>query len=100
LPDPGHRPALSEPPWEVERETGTGRIFATRFTAGLIDPDGLAKGYVLDRACAAGWAEAGEGTLSVNLGGDLRVLGEGPIEVGVTDPRAPAENVAPLLRLR
>ena len=63
--------------------------------------DAIAKGYVVDRAFAAGVAAAGEDAevLSFQIGGDLRV-GKAPRDVGVVDPRYPSANASPLCTLR
>jgi hypothetical protein len=59
--------------------------------------DGLAKGYIIDRAAAAAKA-AGALDILLDIGGDMYV--EGTAMVGVADPKAPADNSPPLCRLR
>ncbi|MCB9876250.1 MAG: DUF2271 domain-containing protein [Planctomycetes bacterium] len=63
--------------------------------------DGVAKGFVVDRAFAAGVAAGGDAAkvLSFQIGGDVRI-GGGVRDVRVTDPRAPSANGAPLCTLQ
>lgn len=70
---------------------------ATRPDAVVIDPDALAKGYVVDAALAAARAAApGLAGLMVDIGGDLRCWGRNPRgwTVGVAAP-GDADNAAP-----
>jgi thiamine biosynthesis lipoprotein len=66
--------------------------------------DGIAKGYVVDRALlAAREAAPSLRGLLVDIGGDLAVWGEGPggrWGVGVADPLRPEDNAAPAAVLR
>jgi len=59
--------------------------------------DALAKGYVVDRAFAAGVKVAGKfaDVLSFQIGGDMR-LGLQQRQVGIVDPEHPAVNATPL----
>lgn len=74
--------------------------------AGRFDLDGIAKGYIVNRAleAALGVVPKVEGAL-LEIGGDLRVQGNckpglrAPWVVSVADPRDPADNAAPLARL-
>ena len=71
-------------------------------TADRLDLNSLGKGYIIDHALAA--AQAAVPTLLggvINLGGDIRTWGIASAErsawrIGVADPRAPADNAAPL----
>lgn len=74
---------------------------ATVDLRGPVTLDALAKGYVVDRAFAAGVAAGGTAArvLAFQIGGDVR-LGSAPRKVGVVDPRAPSANGRPLARLR
>jgi len=65
--------------------------------------DGLAKGYIIDRALEAGLtASAAVRGLILDIGGDVRALGMAPgtdgWRVGVPDPFSPADN-APLVEV-
>jgi len=99
--------------WCVERG-GEGRpSWATKLVDGPVNPDGLAKGYVIDAACRAGHVRAlaetcgdesaGDSAVPevlVNVGGDLRHMGPEGIPVAVVDPFADAENAPPVARVR
>lgn len=71
-------------------------------TTDRLDLNSLGKGYIIDHALAA--ALAAVPTLRggvINLGGDIRTWGIASAErsawrIGVADPRAPADNAAPL----
>lgn len=75
-------------------------------TTDRIDLNSLGKGYIIDRALAA--AQAAVPDLRggvINLGGDIRTWGIAPADraawrIGVADPRAPADNAAPLTVLQ
>ncbi|MEW4456034.1 DUF2271 domain-containing protein [Bremerella sp. JC817] len=59
--------------------------------------DGLAKGYVLDAVCQVVQQEFPEvQDFVVNIGGDLRKLGEAPLELSIENPRNAAEGAKPL----
>lgn len=62
-----------------------------------LDLDGLAKGYIADRAAQKA-LEAGAQAALVNLGGDLARLGPGWALVEVEDPLGP-DNAPPAFRL-
>lgn len=76
-------------------QTG-GLISAHVDGAHTLNVDALGKAFVIDRAVAVARQFAGGGLL--NLGGDLRAWGESAWPVALADPRAPAENAAPLAR--
>ena len=60
----------------------------------------LAKGLIVERACqhVAGEVEVDE--LLVNIGGDLRHVGEPGVVVAIEDPARPYDNAEPLARVR
>lgn len=62
-----------------------------------LDLDGLAKGYIADKAAEAA-LRAGARAALVNLGGDLARRGPGKAEVLVEDPLGP-DNARPAFRL-
>lgn len=88
--------ALNKPLWTVDDTRGTAR----RLTRLAISLDGLAKGYIVDRAAARARAVDGVSQVLVNIGGDLRHHGARALTVGVADPRAPAENAPPIAVVR
>jgi thiamine biosynthesis lipoprotein len=58
--------------------------------------DALGKGFIIDRAVAVARRLAPGGLL--NLGGDIRAWGDTAWEIGVADPRNPADNAPPIAR--
>lgn len=59
--------------------------------------DGLAKGYILDVVCQTVAARHPEvRNFTINIGGDLRKLGEKPLSVSIADPADASEGAAPL----
>jgi len=64
------------------------------------DLDGMAKGYIVDRALEAAMAAPGVTGAMVDIGGDVRVAGEAADgdgwRIGLSDPLLPYEN-APVL---
>jgi thiamine biosynthesis lipoprotein ApbE len=93
---------VSEPAWRLDKSAGT----VTLLSAAGVNIDSLGKGYVIDKALAAGRAKdptiAG---LLVDVGGDLRVWGSpgvgGPAWViGVSDPKHSQENAPLLTRIK
>ena len=61
----------------------------------VLDLDGLAKGWVVDRAAEV-VREPDVGWLMVNVGGDLRLVGPGPVRVAIEDPGSRVDNAPPL----
>lgn len=59
-----------------------------------VDLDGIAKGYVVDRALAA---VSGTTSALVNIGGDLAC--RGTVTVAIEDPTTPYDNAPPLTRV-
>lgn len=100
----GHPMAPDTHRWRVERDAEGGQAWATKLVDGPVNPDGIAKGYVVDAACRAGYFRASaEGCepgfapeVMVNVGGDLRHMGPGGITAAVVDPFADAENAPPV----
>ncbi len=57
----------------------------------------IAKGYIVDRACAAALAPGrGLHGLLLNVGGDLRVRGEAPRTLGIAAPWTDSESTEPI----
>jgi thiamine biosynthesis lipoprotein len=78
--------------WTIDNE---GNV--TRHDSLPISLDGLGKGYILDAVCnvvAKQFPEVGKFT--VNIGGDLRKVGDGPLAVDVTNPADSSEGALPL----
>jgi len=60
-----------------------------------LDLDGLAKGWVVDRA-AETVRDPEVGWVLVNVGGDLRLTGAGSVRVALEDPASAVDNAPPL----
>ncbi|MFZ6751428.1 FAD:protein FMN transferase [Undibacterium sp. Ren11W] len=58
----------------------------------LLDLGGIAKGYAVDQAILA-LQQAGVQNACVNAGGDLRVIGDEAIQIGIRDPHAPTKMI-------
>ncbi|QDV35264.1 DUF2271 domain-containing protein [Tautonia plasticadhaerens] len=78
--------------WRLDPAAGT----AERSAAGPISLDGIAKGFIVERACAAA-LDPGRGVrgLLLNVGGDLRAVGEGFGVVGLAPPKGDSEAAEP-----
>lgn len=72
----------------------------TRHTDQPFNLNSVAKGYILQKVTEAVKQVMGITAGIVNLGGDMAVWGEPERTVGVQDPFTPAENAAPLTRIR
>lgn len=74
--------------------------WVTRLSNTPITLNAIAKGEIVDRACAAALASSPEVfEVVVNIGGDLVVRGEKAVLATVTDPRCDAQNAPPLARV-
>ena len=82
----------ARPLWEVSRPPGGRSPVARRLTSAALSLDAIAKGYIVDRACSAAAQATRSSDMLVNIGGDIRHIGENRVVVGVTDPRSDAEN--------
>jgi FAD:protein FMN transferase len=60
----------------------------------------VAKGYIVDELAATAFAGASIFEAMVNIGGDIRHLGEGGLIVDVLDPRSNAANAEVVSRVR
>jgi thiamine biosynthesis lipoprotein len=77
----------------TERELASARR-GRRLTG--LDLNGIAKGWIVDRAAAAAMALQGSRQITVNGGGDIRHTGPDILRVGIEDPQRPYDNAAPL----
>jgi FAD:protein FMN transferase len=84
--------AMAGPLWRVDRERSTAR----RLTRLPVTLNAIAKGFIIDAACATAAATEGVIQVLVNIGGDLRHRGARPLTVDIADPFADAENAPPL----
>ena len=81
----------TQPLWEVDLAGSRAR----RLTTAPATLNSIAKGYIIDQAAESGFKMAGVRQVMVNLGGDIRHLGEGRLRTQITDPFAAAENAEP-----
>jgi thiamine biosynthesis lipoprotein ApbE len=82
--------------WKLD---GTART-AERMGDCPLSLDAIAKGYIVERACQAGFdPEHGVRGLVLNVGGDLRVQGNFTQMVGIVAPSADSESSEPLTRI-
>ena len=84
-----------QPHWRLDAKART----ATRLDDAPIALNSLAKSYIVGRAASAARASGATG-VTANIGGDLAVRGQMTETVDIVNPRADAENGAPLERLR
>ena len=55
--------------------------------------DGIAKGMIVDSACAVALKVAGIEGVMINIGGDLRIAGNFQDEVSIADPKSPTKSL-------
>lgn len=86
------RTSMLAPAWRLDPRART----AERLAGGPLTLDAIAKGYIVEKACAAGLDPArGVRGLLLNVGGDMRACGETPRRVGLVDPRADSDSAEP-----
>jgi FAD:protein FMN transferase len=87
------RESLARPAWRLDAASRT----AEPLGDAAISFNAIAKGYILEQACDAAM-KSGRGVrgLVLNVGGDLRAMGESDGSVGVVDPLADSESSPPL----
>lgn len=86
----------NETHWRLAASRGT----ATRLSNAPISLDGIAKGFITERALAAAMeAPEIQGAL-LNLGGDMRVAGDIEETIRIADPRQHAVNAPPIAVIR
>lgn len=84
-----------QPHWRLDAKAHA----ATRLNDAPIALNSLAKSYIVGRAALAACASGATG-VTVNIGGDLAVRGQMTETVDIVNPRADAENGAPIKRVR
>ncbi len=88
------RALMNPPAWKLDPATRT----AERLSDCPLSLNGIAKGYIVGRACEAaldGYRDV-KGVL-LNVGGDLRVFGDFSRTVGIVAPWADSESSEPLV---
>lgn len=87
------RALVARPAWRLDLVAKT----AERLSDCPLTFNAIAKGYIVEKACAAGM-NGGRGIrgLLLNVGGDLRVAGDESWTVGIVDPSHDSESTLPL----
>jgi thiamine biosynthesis lipoprotein len=83
---------LEKPLWQLDEARSTAR----RLTRLPIALNSVAKGFIIDRAAQAAAQVEGVRAVLVNIGGDLRHVGEKPVGVAIANPFEDAENAEPV----
>lgn len=84
---------MARPAWRFDPASGA----AVRLGDCPLTLDGIAKGAIVEKACAAALEPAGGVVgLLLNVGGDLRVCGDLAGTVGIAAPRGDSESTAPV----
>jgi FAD:protein FMN transferase len=85
---------LATPAWRLDAAART----AERLSDCPLSLNGIAKGYIVERACDAAF-QPGSGVhgLLLNVGGDLRVRGQAGRTIGIAAPWADSESSEPIL---
>jgi thiamine biosynthesis lipoprotein len=86
---------VRQPHWQLDPATHT----ATHLDQAPLMLNSFAKSYIIKRATDAAMASANVRAIVVNIGGDLIVSGDLQEAVQISDPKADAENDAPMDRL-
>ncbi len=91
------RALIARPAWRIS----LGKHTVERLTDCPLSLNAIAKGYIVDRACAAAMTP-GRGVHGVllNVGGDLRVGGEAPRTLGIAAPWADSESTEPVATVK
>jgi len=87
--------AVQQPHWHLDHEART----ATRLSQTPLRLHTFAKSYILDRAANKALNVPEVQSVVLNIGGDLVVRGTRTESISVANPRADAENEAPMARL-
>jgi thiamine biosynthesis lipoprotein ApbE len=87
------RAMMADPAWRLDPALGR----AERLSDCPLSLNGIAKGYIVERACDAAMSEVpGVSGVMLNVGGDLRVRGAIEGTIGVAAPWADSESSEPL----
>ena len=87
---------MAAPAWKLDPIAGT----AERTSTCPISLNAIAKGFIVGKAADAALdRDRGVLGLLLNVGGDLRVVGESSRMIGIASPRGDSETTAPLARI-
>jgi thiamine biosynthesis lipoprotein ApbE len=100
LPTPDERAKtqalMARPAWRLDAVAGT----AEHLTACPLSLNSIAKGYIIGRACdVALESERGVRGVLLNIGGDVRVVGDVARTIGVAPPVGDSETAEPIARI-
>ncbi len=91
----GARAVMNRPAWRLDPTART----AERLSEIPVTLNAIAKGYIVERACAAAMDEGGIRGALLNVGGDLRVVGALDRTIGIADPQSDSETSEPIAYL-
>ena len=78
--------------WRLDAGTGT----AEKFSDVPLSLDAIAKGFIVERACASAMESNEILGAMLNVGGDLRVMGDSKATLAVANPFADSEEATPI----
>ena len=92
----GAKALMARPAWRLDAAAGT----AEHLTACPLSLNSIAKGYIIGRACDVALdRERGVRGVLLNIGGDVRVVGDVARTVGVAPPVGDSETAEPIARV-
>jgi FAD:protein FMN transferase len=84
---------LATPPWRLDEGARTAR----RLSSCPLSLNGIAKGYIVERACDLAFdPKRGVHGILLNVGGDLRARGDATQTVDIVDPASDSESSEPM----
>jgi FAD:protein FMN transferase len=87
------RALIESPAWRLDEKSRT----AERLSRCPLSLNGIAKGYIVERACDAALDPSrGVASVLLNVGGDLRVQGETARTIGIVSPWDDSESSHPM----
>jgi thiamine biosynthesis lipoprotein len=86
---------VKQPHWKLNNADHT----VLRLDDAPIMLNSFAKSYIINKACDAALASGGTTAIVMNIGGDIVVRGDHKEQIQVSDPKADAENDAPIASL-
>ena len=94
---PPRKALLATPAWRLDSAAHT----AERLSDCPLSLNGIAKGFIVERACDAALEKsAGVSGILLNVGGDLRVRGDAARTIGIAAPWADSESSEPFVHDR
>ncbi|HWZ13984.1 MAG TPA: DUF2271 domain-containing protein [Mucilaginibacter sp.] len=87
--------AVKQPHWKLDKANQT----AMHLDDAPLMLNSFVKSYIINKACNAAMATGGVKAVVMNIGGDIIVRGSHTEQIQVSNPKADAENDAPIARL-